>query len=376
MEHLKTLAITCGGTGGHFYPGLSIAREFRECGGEVELLLSGVNAARQCEIAESFGISAMELPRMPSPKASPWGFVAGLAGGFSGARRKLRELRPQLLLGMGSFASLPAILAARSLGIAYALHDGNARIGRANRILSRGSLLLGTGFPPVNGGKIHCPLEVTGMPVRPELRKSVGITRQEAIDGLNREFGRHFEPETPIVLIFGGSQGAAVFNTVFPAVLRRMAGEFPLQVLHLAGTKQFDATRARYEDAPFPHLVLGASEKMELFLGAADLVICRSGGSTVAELALFGKASVLIPYPYAAELHQNDNADFLASAGGALKLENAACTEERAEEILRDFFTFPERWRERGRVAATLARPDAARMLLELLDRKIGDAQP
>ncbi len=370
MEHLKTLAVTCGGTGGHFYPGLSIARTFQAEGGKVLLLLSGINSPRQKEIAQSFGIPAVELPRMPSPKSSPVKFLAGLAGGFFKARRELKKLRPQSLLGMGSFASLPAILAARSLGIPYALHDGNARIGRANRLLSCGALLLGAGFPPVNAETIRCPLENCGMPVRPELLKFAGITKSEAVAGLNREFGTNFDPAIPTILIFGGSQGAAVFNNVFPAALRRLENT-RVQILHLTGAKHLEATLALYDGAPFPRLVLPGSERMELFLGAADLVISRSGGSTVAELALFGKPAVLIPYPYAAELHQNDNADFLAAPGGAVRVENSECTETRAVELLQDFITNPAPWRERGCVAASLARPDAAPALLNAVDHAL-----
>ncbi|HCH85411.1 MAG TPA: hypothetical protein DFL85_07855, partial [Lentisphaeria bacterium] len=109
-----TLAITCGGTGGHFYPGLSVARVLQKRGGRALLLLSGTNAARQKSIAASFGVPAVALPRMPSPRGigTLFEFGCGALGGYHAARRELRTLRPQALLGMGSFTSLPAILAA------------------------------------------------------------------------------------------------------------------------------------------------------------------------------------------------------------------------------------------------------------------------
>ena len=197
---LTCLAITCGGTGGHFYPGLSIARVFQRQDGEVLLLLSGVNSEKQREIAESYGVPAVVLPRMPSPKHARQ-FAAGLAGGVTGAYRELGKFRPQALLGMGSFASFPAIFAARLRGIPCFLHDGNARIGKANRLLSRQAKVLATAFPPVNGGNSKAKRTVvTGMPVRPELEAEAGISKEEAVAGLNRAFDAGLKPDLPTVL--------------------------------------------------------------------------------------------------------------------------------------------------------------------------------
>lgn len=365
---LHRLVITCGGTGGHFYPGLSTARAFQEeYGGEVLLLLSGVNSAKQRAVAEAAGIRAVELPQMPSPGHSPvraLHFLRGLLGGCRATKQELEKFRPEALLGMGSFASLPAFLAAKRLHIPCFLHDGNARIGRANRWLSRGAVLLATAFPPVNAAACRCRVITTGMPVRPELVRCAGISREEAFAGLNRQFKTHFDPARPTILIFGGSQGARIFNVTCPEALKAL-NRADLQVLHLAGPARLDEALAAYEGATFPRLVLPGSEKMELFLGAADLVLSRSGGSTVAELALFGRGAVLIPYPFAAEHHQCDNAEFLAAAGAALRIDNAEFTPERARELFAGFLADSAAWRERGRRAAALARPRAAEELLE-----------
>ena len=128
MGELKRLIITCGGTGGHFYPGLSIARKFSGSG-EVKLLLSGVHGAEQKKIAENFAIKAVALPDMPHPGKSPLRFAVGFAKGFFAAWREFKKCSPQALLGMGSFATLPVILAALFRRIPVFLHDGNARIG-------------------------------------------------------------------------------------------------------------------------------------------------------------------------------------------------------------------------------------------------------
>ena len=294
---LERLAITCGGTGGHFYPGLSVARALRAGGGEALLLLSGVNAPRQKEIAESYGVPAVALPRMPSPRGigTAFAFGFGALGGLGASLRELKRFRPQALLGMGSFTSLPPILAAHLRGIPVFLHDGNARIGKANRFFSSGAKLLATAFPACNADKCRCEVLVTGMPLRPELEAAAGISRAEAMAELERLFEVKLESEVPTVLVFGGSQGAAIFNAAAPAALKRLQGRRRFQLLHLAGPGKLEATKQAYGEVSFPLLLLESSGRMELFLGAADLVVCRSGGSTVAELARFGKASVLIP---------------------------------------------------------------------------------
>lgn len=373
---LKTLVISCGGTGGHFYPGLSVARVLRENGGHALLLLSGVNAAKQKAVAESFGIPAVALPRMPSPRGigTAADFLRGALGGYFASRRELRKFAPQALLGMGSFTSLPPVWAAARSGIPIFLHDGNARIGKANRIFSRRSGLLATAFPPCNREKCRCEHLTTGMPLRPELEKAASITRNEAIDGLNREFGVALDPALPTVLVFGGSQGASIFNGVLPEALNRLQTKFEFQVLHLSGPGKLGEAKQAYGDTSFPLLLLESSEKMELFLGGADLAVSRSGGSTVAELARFGRASVLIPYPYAAENHQYDNARYLADAGAADLVPNDECTPERLESLLAGLLEDPEALKRRGALAASLAMPAAAGRLLSAISDRLPSA--
>lgn len=362
---LKRLVITCGGTGGHFFPGLSIAREFQQQGGEVMLLLSGVHAESQKQISESFGVPALALPKMPNPKKSPVKFLSGLAGGCFSALRALRRFRAQALLGMGSFATTPPVLAAIILRIPLFLHDGNARIGKANRFFSRFAGKLGTGFPAVNAGACRCSVSATGMPVRPELRQWADISRQKAIETINKRFGTAFSPEFPVILITGGSQGAAVLNSVMPEVLTKR--DEKLQVIHLTGKNKLSETLRAYGHSGIPKLLLESCSEMELCLGAANLVFSRSGGSTAAELALFGKAAVFIPYPYAAENHQFDNARYFYDAGGAEIVENKNFTPENIHELLDDFFSNPEKWQQRGNIMRQLAVPDAASKMLSVI---------
>lgn len=363
---LTSMVITCGGTAGHFYPGLVIARVFQQNGGRVLLLLSGVNSSKQCQIAESYGIAAKVLPKMPSPKHFIR-FAFGLIGGLLGSLYQLAKFRPQAVLGMGSFASFPTILAARFWRIPYFLHDGNARIGKANRFFSKRAIFLAAAFPPVNANCLTAKRTmVTGMPVRPELEAAVGITKAMAIARLNQTFETDLKPDLPTILIFGGSQGASVINKIAPGALLSL-NSAKFQVLHLAGPGKLDEARAAYQGATFPLLLLSSSEKMELFLGAADLVLSRSGGSTIAELSLFGKSAILIPYPYAAEDHQTDNARYLADADAALLVQNKDFTIEYAKELFQDFLDDPLKWQQRAKRALTLSKPHAAETLLSAI---------
>lgn len=366
---LQRLVITCGGTGGHFYPGLATALCFKEkYAGEVLLLLSGANGAAQAEVARQAGVEAVALPPMPNPRkpANLPRFAKGLLQGAAAARRELLRFRPQGVLAMGSFASLPVMLAGSSLKLPRFLHDGNARIGRANRLFSRGAKFVATAFPAVNAKSCHAPVIPTGMPLRRTLVNQENITKADAIRELNQLFERRFDPQKPVILILGGSQGATTFNTICPAALKRL-DPTQFQVLHLAGPKRQEEALEAYRHAAFPHLILASSERMELFMGAADLAFCRSGGSTVAELTLFGVPAILVPYPHAAEDHQSDNARYMASAGAAIHLKPNEFSEEVAFEVFRDFLTHPLEWKQRSHEALSLARPWAAEELIDLI---------
>lgn len=359
-NELQCLAITCGGTGGHFYPGLSVARRFHGDGGKVVLLLSGINIDRQSVEAERHGIETIKLQRMPSPRGvvATIRFLRGFVLGFLQARRELKKTNTQALLGMGSFASFPAALAALSLRIPLFLHDGNARVGKANRILSRWAKHLGTAFPAVNATAVKCPVECTGMPLRPELTEFTLIGKATAINEINRLYDSSLKPDLTTILIFGGSQGAEIFNKTFPSAFVNCQDPF-FQVIHLTGQGKYNEVKDAYDSAKFPTLLLPSSDIMQLLYQASDAVICRSGGSTVAELALFGKYAFLIPYPYAAEKHQDDNAHFYQSTGAAEVIDNACCTTEKAIEIIARLKGELEQLTARA-AAAHVGRPNAA----------------
>lgn len=360
------LAITCGGTGGHFYPGLSIARAVKAQGGEVKLFLSGKHAAAQSGIAREFGIESVTVQ---SSRLKNLKFLLDVTRGILQARREFKTLRPQALLAMGSFASFTAALAAKSMKIPMFLHDGNARIGRTNRILSRIARHLCVAFPPVNADKCRCEWSFTGMPIRPELMTEK-VSKTAALAAINSKYNSALDPSKPALLIFGGSQGARIFNEVLPAALLA-CGKTDFQVIHLTGKNNLEQVATVYADAEFPVLVLELAPEMHLFYQAADAVICRSGGSTVAELALFGKFAWLIPFPFAMELHQDDNARFLADSGAARIIPNSECDQAKALEIIGEWNGKPQYFTELGQAALTLARPEATQNILDIISNSL-----
>ncbi len=367
-RHLTRLVITCGGTGGHFYPGLSIAVAAMQRKIEVRLLLSGVNSVAQSRAAEAAGINAVVLPEMPHPgsPAKAWRFIRGALGGWRGSLRELGNFAPQAVLGMGSFAMTPVLIAAKMRGIPIFLHDGNTVVGKANRIFSRFARAVGCAYPPVNASGIHAPWQLVGMPVRQALRACAGIGKAEAIAALNENFGAQLDADAPTVLVIGGSQGAAAFNSTLPAAFKALPR--PPQVLHLTGKNKLEDTRHAYVGFRGRVLLLESSEHVEWFLGAADLVFARAGGSTLAELTLFGKPAVLIPYPFAAEQHQCRNAEWFVEIGGGRMIDNSALSADTAMEMLN---ASPAEWLDRAAASRAAARPDAAEKMLEMIENHI-----
>ncbi len=360
-QKLKNLAITCGGTGGHFNPGLSIAQELKAAGGHPVLLVGGRHAAEHIRTAESKGIPAYQITASP---LSSLRFLPDFFRGYLQSRRILKENKVQALLSMGSYTAIPPFVAGKLKRIPFFLHDGNARLGKSNIFMSRYSKAFAFSFPSVNAEKVRCRAVLTGFPLRRDLL--VRMSREEAFREINRRFSVNFDPAQPLLLVFGGSQGAEKINGNIDFSSKT------LQVIHLSGAGKLDTVKQCYkEKTENPKLLLESCPDMELLYSAADFVIARAGGSTVSELAYFGKYALLIPYPFAAEQHQDYNAAWLCSAGGAEILKDQDCSREK-------FRTIIDRWMENrselcaaGEKNRTLAMPDAAKDVLAMIEAEL-----
>lgn len=359
------IAIASGGTGGHFYPTLAIARELARRDASVDLLVAGRHAQEQLELAARSGLRATEVRafRLPSGLWStlcfPWRFSAAVRA----ARERLHELAPDVLLGMGSFAAVPACLAARQEGIPLVLHEGNAWMGRANRFLSRWAAGAGLSLPLVEGCRVSCPTVHTGMPLREALVLAAQGSAPPAAEGIAAGFTR----ERRTLLVFGGSQGARFINDVLCQTLRGLgAAASRLQVVHLTGTDENAPIEAAYRAAGIPASVRRSDPDIQHAYLAAGLVVCRAGASSICELALFGRPAILIPLPTAAENHQTANARVIAGRHGAVHLPQAEATPARLGALLQRWLAADPEFAAMGEAIRGFAAPDAAARMADL----------
>lgn len=316
----KRIIIAGGGTGGHFYPALVMGITLRERGWEVLHLVRKSDPA--LALLEKQSLAHAELDLVGMPRAAPWklpGFAGKLFSSCRLSRRILQDFKPQAVLGMGGYLSLPAILAAARAGIPRAVHESNAVLGLANRAALYLGAQLFRGLPSSE----RPDGQLTGTPIRPALWKTP--------DGAAARRSLGLKENLPTLFVFGGSQGARALNAAAPEALRSAAGK--IQVIHITGPKDEFKTRDAYKSAGVHAQVAPYMENIELAYGAADLTLCRAGASTLAELAAMKKPAILVPYPHAAGRHQDSNALCFQRAGAALKIDEADISQRLAAAL-------------------------------------------
>jgi len=340
----KTLLVMAGGTGGHIFPGLAVADLLREQGWRVVWM------------GNPDGMEAKLVPGRGYETA--WVRFAALRGkgilrklllpfnllrGFAQALAELKRIGPDVVLGMGGFVTFPGGMMAALKGIPLVLHEQNSVAGLANRVLAGVADRILSGFPAVLK-----KASWVGNPVRAE------ITVLPAPSFRYR--GRQERGEPLHLLVVGGSLGAAALNETVPQALAMLPhGERP-EVMHQAGEKHIEALRDIYARAGVTANLVPFIEDMAGAYGWADLVICRAGALTIAELAAAGVASILVPFPHAVDDHQTGNARFLANAGAAILLPQAELTPERLA-LIRNMNR--DQLLQMAEKAQSLAKPDA-----------------
>jgi UDP-N-acetylglucosamine--N-acetylmuramyl-(pentapeptide) pyrophosphoryl-undecaprenol N-acetylglucosamine transferase len=352
----RTALVMAGGTGGHIFPALAVAESLRERGWRVVWL--GNEGAMESRLVPprgfefvSLGFGALRGKGMGRKLKLPFSLTVAIAR----ALRRLGEVRPGVVLGMGGYVSFPGAVAARLRGLPLVVHEQNAVAGLANRVLARLADAVLTGFPgALPGGRW------VGNPVRREL---TALPSPEA-----RFAGR----QGPLrLLVVGGSLGAKALNEVVPAALARLSpAERPL-VTHQSGSAHFAALEQAYAHYGVEARLLPFIEDMGAALAEADLVISRAGAMTVAELAAVGVGAILVPFPHAVDDHQTANARFLVEGGAARLLPQSELTPEGLAELLRGFDR--ARCREMALAARALARPEATEVLADELERLAKD---
>ena len=343
---MKTILIMAGGTGGHIFPGLAVAEQMRAAGWEVVWM--GARGGMEERLVPKHGYRAAWIR---AKAARGKGLMqklllpANLLYSFWESARHIRSLRPNVVLGLGGYVAFPGGMMASLWNRPLALHEQNAIPGLANKVLAQVSDKVMAGFPQALKNA-----EWTGNPVRAEIAAIASPeTRFQGRQGPLR------------ILVVGGSLGAQALNESVPKALALMS-ERP-QVVHQAGEKHLDALRKHYAEAGVKGELVAFIDDMARRYAEADLVICRAGAVTIAELSAGGMASILVPFPHAVDDHQTANGKFLADHGAALLIQQRDLTPQKLAQMIQGL--------DRGslldmaRKARALGKPDAARVVAQ-----------
>lgn len=367
------IVIAAGGTGGHFYPALAVATECRERGHDVTLVIAGhhVLEHRQEAVENGFKTFKMTAPKFPDNPLKVFKFLFSFRSSYSCARRILHGLDADIVLGMGSFACFPLCMAAVKRRIPLLLHEGNTVVGRANRFLSRWAAGLANSLPLLeNQQPLRCDSTLTGLPIRKNLELAAGSRQAGERESTLLEYG--LATDKPTLLVFGGSQGASSLNELVCKTFSEVGSEGQhVQVIHISGESDFEKMRRFYDKQGITAYVCAYEQKIELCYQASDLALCRSGASSIAELALFGVPGIFIPLPSAADQHQFWNAWTVRECNGGYVIDQTGeAPEKELAAMLSDWLAKPEKWEdEHGRNIQRLAQFEAAAKVADLMEK-------
>ncbi len=351
---MTRIVISGGGTGGHIYPAIAIAREILQMEPEAEVLFIGGKGKRESRIIPDFGLNFAPIqvagfPRRLSPQ---WFKVAlKVPMGFIKSLMLLKSFSPRIVIGTGGYVCGPVLLGASLLHIPILIQEQNAMPGITNRIMGRWADEIHVPFPIAAKffapGKTH----ITANPVRPEIASASGGRKKLGLK----------EDKVTIALI-GGSQGASSINAAAVEALEHLR-EFSstLQIIHQTGDSDFSTVKKAYDESPFENLVQAYFETMEDVYSATDLIVCRAGAMTLAEVTARGLPAVLIPYPFATGDHQTFNARVLEKNGAAVMIPNHELTGERLASVLLSLIQDKERLLDMAKKSRSLGKPGSAR---------------
>jgi UDP-N-acetylglucosamine--N-acetylmuramyl-(pentapeptide) pyrophosphoryl-undecaprenol N-acetylglucosamine transferase len=349
------ILIAGGGTGGHIIPALAVAREL-VARHEAEVLFVGTARGLETRLVPEAGFPLHLIDVGPLKNVSlvtRLQTLARLPKSIAGCKRLIREFQPGAVLGVGGYASGPAMAAALRLKVPAMAFEPNAMPGLANRLVGKRVQAAAVSFPAA--ARWFRNAEVTGIPVRPEFFSIAPPTGA-----------------APHLLVFGGSQGARIFNLHLPGIVRELLDAVPgLTVLHQAGLRHIESTQTAYAASgadPARYEVRAFLDDMPARFARAHLVLARSGASTVAELAAAGKPALLVPFAAAADEHQRRNAEAMVAAGAAVMLQESDLEiSGRLLKALTGLLAAPERLEAMAVAARTQAHPDAAARIADRL---------
>ena len=352
------LLMMAGGTGGHIFPGLAVARVLRERGWKVTWLGTANGMEQTLVPPDLFPLHTVAFEGIVGRGLRPkFALPFNLYSAYRRCKKLLAELRPDVVIGMGGYPTVPGGLAASSNSIPLLIHQSDAVAGLANKLLAHFADRVLVGFSSVFTDVIHKRV-VTGNPIRPEFALFANPATRFA------------ERSGPIrLLLMGGSRGAEAINTLLPAALALIPESDRPVVTHQAGRGSVDATQAKYDQAGVTADVVEFIADSARALAECDVFIGRSGASTVSELAALGVASILIPYPHHKDQQQKHNADVLAKVGAARVLEQPTLTKEVLAEHIKALTR--AQCLTMGQAALAVANPKATAAICDVIESMV-----
>jgi UDP-N-acetylglucosamine--N-acetylmuramyl-(pentapeptide) pyrophosphoryl-undecaprenol N-acetylglucosamine transferase len=354
------VAIACGGTGGHLFPGLAVAEQLQKRGCAVALLVSPKDVDREA-VKSAHGMEVITLPAVALQNRNYFSFVRSFRQSWLASRKLFQSRPPHAVLAMGGFTSAPPVCVAKNLnmGIKTFLHESNTIPGRANRLLARFVNEAFVGFPAAAARLRARKVTTTGTPVRPQFQPGDPAPCRAAF---------RLESDRTTILVMGGSQGASGINDMILSALPLLGSRSSAwQWLHLTGPADVEIVEQAYATRGFKAVVKPFLAEMDLALGAATIAVSRAGASSLAEIAAVRLPSVLVPFPRAADNHQLYNARAFEATGAARLLEQKNATPERVAALLCELI---EGSAARAKIQAALAQwhaPKAAEQIAEII---------
>jgi UDP-N-acetylglucosamine--N-acetylmuramyl-(pentapeptide) pyrophosphoryl-undecaprenol N-acetylglucosamine transferase len=353
---MTRLLIAGGGTGGHLFPGVALAEELRAREPDAVIKFVGTARGIEARVLPELGWD-LELIEVSGLK------TVGAAGAIKGmvrlpramwqARRIVKAFKPDAVVGVGGYASGPVVLAAKLQGIPTAICEQNSIPGFTNKLLGKLVRQVFLAFEESQRFFNAKKIAMSGNPVRRDLVQKLLAAPSAHVD------------DKVHVLVVGGSQGAVAVNALAAEALAKLSKELPLAITHQTGEKDLEPTAAKYAAAGVTADTRAFIKDMAAAYGAADLIIGRAGATTVAELAIAGKPAIFIPYPFAADNHQELNAREMADKGAALMFRQADLTADLLVDALRPLLTDRTKREAMGATMKSLAKPQAAATVID-----------
>lgn len=352
----KKFIVACGGTGGHAFPGLAVARELKSRGHDVTVWSSGRSV--EGSVLKSWDGAVFSTGARPLSLRNAFALLFSILR----CRREMKRTRPDALVAMGSYSSLPPVLAAKAYRVPVVLHEANTIPGRAVDWLSRSAEKVAISFEETAKHISACQTELTGLPVRAEI---AGQPRLDEVPA-----------DAFCVFVTGGSQGAHRVNELLSSALVLVNDELKAQgakkklfVIHQTGVADEAFVKECYAQAGISARVQAFEHEMGRAFASADLVVCRAGASTIFELALVGKPAFLIPLPSAMRNHQHYNAVALVNAGAADEGKQDSLSPRAIANYILHKVAHPEVLEKRSAAMKSVATPDAAARVADILER-------